>query len=82
MDWGVAGAPNVGATYLDRVHQGMILFGAGRADALKRFLVMDGAGQDPQFWSLAQALSALYERHTNEKRWVDGLLGRKRGLGL
>ena len=37
----------------------MILFAAGRGEALKRFLVEDGAGQDQRFWRLAQALSAL-----------------------
>jgi hypothetical protein len=31
---------------------------------------------------LAQALSALYPAHTEEKRWVDGVLARKKGLGL
>ena len=31
---------------------------------------------------LAQALSALYPRGTEEKRWVDGVLGRKKGLGF
>jgi len=50
----------IGATTLDRIHQNMILFGAGRGGALKRFLVEDGAGNDHRFWRLAQALSALY----------------------
>ena len=45
---------------LDRVHQSMILFAAGRSEALKRFLVEDGAGNNTRFWTLAQALSALY----------------------
>ena len=60
----------------------MILFGAGRGQALKRFLVEDGVGRDPRFWGLAQALSALYPSATEEKRWVDGVLARKKGLGL
>ena len=42
----------------------------------------DGAGTDQRFWRLAQALSALYPAHTEEKRWVDGLLARKKGLGF
>jgi hypothetical protein len=71
-----------GATALDRVHQAMILFGSGRGEALKRFLVDDGAGTDARFWRLAQSLSALYPRGTDEKRWIDGVLGRKKGLGL
>jgi putative DNA methylase len=71
-----------GATVLDRIHQSMILFAAGRSEAMKRFLVEDGAGRDQRFWRLAQALSALYPSHTEEKRWVDGVLARKKGLGF
>jgi adenine-specific DNA methylase len=71
-----------GATVLDRIHQSMILFAAGRSEAMKRFLVEDGAGRDPRFWRLAQALSALYPSSTEEKRWVDGVLARKKGLGF
>jgi hypothetical protein len=71
-----------GATVLDRIHQSMILFGAGRGEALKRFLVEEGVGRDQRFWSLAQALSALYPTHTSEKRWIDGVLARKKGLGF
>lgn len=71
-----------GETTLDRIHQSMILFAAGRGEALKRFLVEDGAGRDQRFWRLAQALSALYPSSSEEKRWVDGVLARKKGLGL
>lgn len=71
-----------GETVLDRIHQSMILFAAGRAEAVKRFLVEDGVGRDQRFWRLAQALSALYPASTDEKRWVDGVLARKKGLGL
>jgi hypothetical protein len=71
-----------GETILDRVHQAMILFASGRGEALKRFLVDDGVGQDPGLWKLAQAFSALYPPGTQEKRWVDGVLARKKGLGL
>jgi hypothetical protein len=60
----------------------MILFAAGRSEALKRFLVEEGVGRDSRFWSLAQALSALYPTHTVEKRWIDGVLSRKKGLGF
>ena len=69
-------------TVLDRVHQPMILFGAGRGEALKRFLVEDGTGRDHRFWRLAQAFSALYPSSTDEKRWVDGVLARKKSLGF
>lgn len=71
-----------GETTLDRVHQSMILFAAGRGEAMKRFLVDGGAGQDQRFWKLAQALSALYPSSSDEKRWVDGVLARKKGFGL
>ena len=72
----------IGETILDRLHQSMILFGAGRGEALRRFLVDDGVGRDQRFWRLAQALSALYPTGTDEKRWVDGVLARKKGLGF
>lgn len=71
-----------GATVLDRVHQAMILFGAGRGEALRRFLVDDGAGKDDRFWRLGQALAALYPTGTDERRWVEGVMARKKGLGL
>ncbi len=80
--WGITGASKAGETALDRIHQGMILFAAGRGEALKRFLVDDGAGRDQRFWGLAQALSALYPAQTEEKRWVDGVLARKKSLGF
>ena len=76
------GAVALGQTVLDRVHQAMLLFASGRGEALKRFLVEEGVGGDARFWRLAQALSALYPKHSDEKRWVDGVLARKKGLGL
>src|SRR5271157_56489 len=80
--WGEKNAPKAGSTVLDRIHQSMILFAAGRNEALKRFLVTDGAGQDQRFWRLAQALSALSPPGTDERRWVEGVMARKKGLGL
>jgi putative DNA methylase len=74
--------PAAGKTTLDQLHQAMILFGAGRGAALKRFLVDDGVGANPQLWSLAQSLTALYPPQSEEKRWVDGVLARKKGLGF
>jgi hypothetical protein len=72
----------VGETVLDRIHQSMILFAADRGEALKRLLVDDGVGRDQRFWRLAQALAALYPTGTDERRWVEGVLARKKGLGL
>jgi putative DNA methylase len=80
--WGAKNARKLGDTVLDRIHQSMILFAAGRGEALKRFIVEDGVGRDQRFWRMAQALSALYPSHTDEKRWVDGVLARKRGFGF
>ena len=71
-----------GSTVLDQLHQSMILFATGRSAAMKRFLVDEGVGRSPLFWRLAQALSALYPAGADEKRWVDGVLARKKGLGL
>jgi len=71
-----------GPTTLDRVHQAMLLFGEDRGDALRRLLVEDGAGEDARFWRLADALSKLYPANGPEKRWVDGVLARKRMLNL
>jgi len=70
-----------GETTLDQVHQAMLLFAAGRGDALGRFLRED-VGRDQKFAKLAQALSALYPATSEERRWVDGVLARKKSLGL
>ena len=80
--WDELKGPPPGTTVLDRLHQAMILFAAGRGELLKRFLLEDGIGTDARFWKLAQSLSALYPRGSEEKRWVDGVLARKKGLGL
>jgi putative DNA methylase len=60
----------------------MILFAAGRAEALKRFLVEGGIGKEARFWRLARSLFALYPPGIDKKRWVDGVLARKKSLGL
>jgi adenine-specific DNA methylase len=76
------GVPMIGETTLDRVHQAMILFAANRSDALKRFVVEEGVGKDVRFWRLAQSFSALYPAGSDEKRWIDGVLARKKSLGF
>jgi putative DNA methylase len=80
--WGQRGAPHLGSTVLDRVHQAMILFAAGRGEALRRFVVDEGAGRGERFWRLAQALLALYPTGSDERRWVEGVQARKKGLGF
>ena len=72
----------IGKTTLDRVHQCMLLFGNGHSEELKKFLVDDGVGKDPQFKKLAQALVALYPSGSDEKRWAEGVMSRMKGLGL
>jgi ribA/ribD-fused uncharacterized protein len=61
------------ATTLDRVHMAMLLQASGRADALRALL---RAEQDrgPGFLRLANALSALYPRGSEEKRLLDAML--------
>jgi hypothetical protein len=60
----------------------MLLFADERGEALRRLLVEDGVGQDSRFWRLADALSKLYPPASPEKRWVDGVLARKKMLKL
>lgn len=71
-----------GKTVLDRLHQAMLLFSTGRTEALKRFLVEDGAGKDDRFWKLAQALTSLYPKDTDERRWVEAVQTYKKSLGF
>ena len=61
------------ATTLDRVHAAMLLQASGRTEALRNLL---RAEQDrgPDFIRLANALSALYPRGSEEKRLLDGML--------
>jgi hypothetical protein len=81
--WTASGAGvHPGQTELDRVHQSMLLFASGRSDALSGFLSEDAVGRRPSFWKLSQSLSALYPVGSDEKRWVDGVLARKKGLGF
>lgn len=74
-----AAMPHPGRTTLDRVHQGMLVYSKGDASLLGGFL--REAAADPGFWRLAQSLSALYPPGSDEKRWVDGVLARGKGLG-
>ena len=73
--------PSPGSTTLDRLHQAMLLFADGRGEALKRFIT-DEIGKDQGLWGLAQSLSALYPPGSEERRWVEGVLTRKKSLGL
>ncbi len=62
-----------GMTTLDRVHIAMLLQAAGKSNALRTMLKAESErGQD--FVRLANALSALYPRDSEEKRLVDAML--------
>jgi putative DNA methylase len=71
-----------GSTVLDRLHQAMLLFARSQSALLRPFIVETHMVTDHRFWRLAQALSALYPKNTDEKRWVDGVLAKKKGLGF
>nr|MDA8161935.1 hypothetical protein [Desulfobacteraceae bacterium] len=62
-----------GATTLDRVHAAMLLQASGKANAL-RSLLKNEQERGPDFLRLANALSALYPRGSEEKRLLDAML--------
>ena len=61
------------ATTLDRVHAAMLLQASGRAEALRALLRAEQE-RGPDFRRLANALSALYPRGSEEKRLLDAML--------
>ena len=65
--------PAWNATTLDRVHAAMLLQASGRSNAL-RAMLRDEQDRSPDFMRLANALSALYPRGSEEKRLLDAML--------
>jgi len=61
------------ATTLDRVHAAMLLQAGGQATALRAMLEAE-TQRSPDFLRLANALSALYPKDSEEKRLLDGML--------
>ena len=61
------------ATTLDRVHAAMLLQSGGQANAL-RALIKTEQDRGPDFLRLANALSALYPKGSEEKRLLDAML--------
>jgi adenine-specific DNA methylase len=59
-------------TTLDRVHQAMLLYAAGRTNTLKDLLEEEGR-KGKRFERLAFSLMALYPPHTPERKWLEGL---------
>ncbi len=61
------------ATTLDRVHAAMLLQASGKSNALRAMLQAERE-RGPEFLRLANALSALYPRDSEEKRLLDAML--------
>ncbi len=61
------------ATTLDRVHAAMLLQAGGRTNALRTLLKAEQE-RGPDFLRLANALSALYPKGSEEKRLLDAML--------
>ena len=61
------------ATTLDRVHAAMLLQAGGQANALRE-LIKAEQQRGPDFLRLANALSALYPKESEEKRLLDAML--------
>lgn len=70
-DEGLAAAGE--ATTLDRVHAAMLLQSGGRTNALRALLRAE-LDRSPDFLRLANALSALYPKASEEKRLLDAML--------
>ncbi len=68
-----APAAQPGATTLDRVHAAMLLQAGGRTNALRNLLKAEQE-RGPYFLRLANALSALYPKGSQEKRLLDAML--------
>ena len=61
------------ATTLDRIHAAMLLQASGRTNALRALLKAEQE-RGPDFLRLANALSALYPKTSEEKRLLDAML--------
>ncbi|MGH8591525.1 MAG: DUF1156 domain-containing protein [Gammaproteobacteria bacterium] len=61
------------ATTLDRVHAAMLLQSGGRTNALRALLRAEQE-RGPEFLRLANALSALYPKGSEEKRLLDAMV--------
>ncbi len=62
-----------GATTLDRVHASMLLQSSGQTNALRALLKAE-QDRGPDFLRLANSLSALYPKGSDEKRLLDAML--------
>ena len=64
---------SIDATTLDRVHAAMLLQASGRAAALRNW-IEEEQQRGPDFLRLANSLSALYPKGSDEKRLLDAML--------
>ena len=62
-----------GATTLDRVHASMLLQSSGQTNALRALLKAE-QDRGPDFLRLANSLSALYPKGSDEKRLLDAMI--------
>ena len=62
-----------GDTTLDRLHAAMLFQSSGHANAMRELISVE-QDRGPDFLRLANALSALYPRGSNEKRLLDAML--------
>ena len=62
-----------GTTTLDRVHAAMLLQASGQTNALRALLKAE-QDRGPDFLRLANSLSALYPKDSEEKRLLDAML--------
>jgi hypothetical protein len=70
----VGSSPRAGeTTTLDRVHAAMLLQASGQTNALRALLKAE-QDRGPDFLRLANALSALYPKQSEEKRLLDAML--------
>ena len=69
------------ATVLDRVHAAMLLQNSGHTDALRTLIGIE-LSRGPEFMQLANALSALYPRDSQEKRLLDTMLSGSTAMRL
>ena len=70
---GDAELQSLDATTLDRVHAAMLLQSSGQANALRKLIAAE-QDRGPDFLRLANALSALYPKGSEEKRLLDAML--------
>jgi len=65
---------------VDRLHQAMLLFAAGQGEALSAFC--RSRGRTRAFGAWPKLSQHSYPTGSEERRWVEGVLARKKSLGI